>query len=278
MKPRTSLLVAALACALFLVPLGVRPAEAATVSEDLFATNSEWHRNNPNTPPAPTITINAGDTLNLTIANQDNVTHTFTFPRFSIDDNFPVLTLLQKSIVTSGLDVGKWQFWCRFHSAGTDPENHTGMIGWVEVLPAGGPDTAPPVITHTPPAGPFSVGTAIQISANVTDDVQVGAVMLNYTDVGGTSYNVTMTLQGANYVFLIPAPTAAGNITYFVYAEDTSANWAVSPTRTLAVTTQAPGGGPGGGSGTVWIVLIVLVVLFIGILLYTRMRAGRAKK
>jgi hypothetical protein len=274
MSPRAALF-ALLASAFILMPLTAMPARAAIVPEDLFAYQNDFHRNNQNTPPDPTLTVTAGDSLNLTIYNIDAVTHTFTVPHFSVDDLLPVgLIPTYRNITTSGADVGTWQFWCMFHSTGTGPENRTGMIGWIEVLPAGVPDATPPVITHTPPPGPFSVGTPIAIAANVTDNVAVTTVMLNYTDVAGVGHNVTMTLSAGDYRVTIPAPSAAGNITYFVYAEDSSGNWAVTTSHVLTVAAQSPAG----GNAALWIVGFLFILAFLGILVYVWRRGGREKK
>ncbi|MEE9116830.1 MAG: hypothetical protein V3U09_08040, partial [Thermoplasmata archaeon] len=84
-------------------------------------------------------------------------------------------------------------------------------------------DTDPPTIDHTP-VTTAQVDEVITITANVTDNVGVAGVQLNYTDVAGTSLNETMTIVEGNHSFDIPAQTSGGTITYFIWANDTNGN------------------------------------------------------
>ncbi len=88
-------------------------------------------------------------------------------------------------------------------------------------------DTTPPTISHIPVTSTI-VLDSIQIEANVTDNQQVSLVKLNFTDVGGSSHNQTMTLSRDNYTYQIPAQDSSGSMSYFVWAEDTEGNVAMT--------------------------------------------------
>ena len=85
------------------------------------------------------------------------------------------------------------------------------------------PDTEPPEIRHDAIA-PTVVGQTINITANVTDNVGVDAVYLNYAGVNGTTYNVSMQKWGGNYSYDIPGQNNTGIVEYFIWANDTSGN------------------------------------------------------
>jgi hypothetical protein len=80
------------------------------------------------------------------------------------------------------------------------------------------PDTAPPRIAHSPPAGLIYTDTTISIVATVTDDRRVQAVHLDYVDVSGVRHNETMTLQGGPYGdaygFTLPAQPSPGTVRF----------------------------------------------------------------
>lgn len=97
-----------------------------------------------------------------------------------------------------------------------------------------GADTTPPTITHTPVTTAL-VGQVTSITATVTDNSQVDSVYLNYTNVAGTNSNVSMTKSGNDYSYNIPAQTAAGTVTYFIWANDTSDNERRTPVYTITV-------------------------------------------
>jgi hypothetical protein len=119
------------------------------------------------------------------------------------------------------------------------------------------PDTTPPEIVHTAP-GAVLVGQTVTIRATVTDDGTISAVWLNYTDVGGTSHNVTMSPQAGEYRFTIPASTATGAVRYRIWAEDDAGN--VNMTPEYSFTVQA---NPTSADSTATIVALVLVVLLV---------------
>lgn len=273
-------LVLMLALTALAAPLLAPPAGAADVSFTLVAANFEWHRNNPSTPAAPTLNANAGDRLLFRIENEDLAAHTFTFPHFAVDVPIPARTAATPTITfvnvtTSAADVGTWQFWCAPHSSGTDPEGHTGMVGWVDL--AGLADSTAPTIVHTPPAGPFETGDTIPLVANVTDDIAVTLVRVNYTDVAGQSTNASMTVQAGNYTFTIPAQSEAGTVSYRLYAEDAAGNVASLGPFAVAVDEGTTPPATPAADYTLWIVVAVVVVaLLVALLLWRRSRTPKA--
>ncbi len=107
-------------------------------------------------------------------------------------------------------------------------------------------DTTPPTIIHTPITG-TPIGQSINISCQVSDNVALSEVWLNYTGVNGTNYNVSMTgwnlkkvmvsglgqtlyAQDGNYSLEIPAQNGVGVLSYFIWTNDTSDNdnWTVT--------------------------------------------------
>jgi outer membrane protein assembly factor BamB len=88
-------------------------------------------------------------------------------------------------------------------------------------------DRTAPVISHSP-FSTWSAFSPLTIQATVTDSF-LDQVRLDYTDVGSASYNVTMSPAGVDiYEYTIPAQMAAGTLTYFVWANDTSDNVAAT--------------------------------------------------
>jgi hypothetical protein len=98
-------------------------------------------------------------------------------------------------------------------------------------------DTELPLIDHTPVTS-AQVDTAITIKAEVTDNVGLNEVQLNYTDVAGASHNETMTLVEGNYTFDIPAQTSAGTVTYFIWANDTNGNVAQTVAEDITISSD----------------------------------------
>ena len=84
-------------------------------------------------------------------------------------------------------------------------------------------DITDPEINHIPIAS-ANVFNAINITANITDDIVVNFVFLNYTGVNGTNYNVSMNKWGIDYSYDIPGQASTGIIEYFIWANDTSDN------------------------------------------------------
>jgi hypothetical protein len=101
-------------------------------------------------------------------------------------------------------------------------------------------DADPPDIEHTP-VTEAGMDEAIPISANVTDNVEVDKVYLNYTDVDGDDFNVTMSKSGDTYSYDIPAQTSVGDVTYFIWANDTNGFEEWTSVNTITVSdTEAP--------------------------------------
>jgi len=95
-------------------------------------------------------------------------------------------------------------------------------------------DQQPPVITHTPPAS-VPVGVAIRVTAQVTDNVAVADVRLDFTDVSASRFNVSMGLNLTQYEIDIPGQPSPGLVTYFLWAIDGSGNVRITSTFTVAV-------------------------------------------
>ncbi len=95
------------------------------------------------------------------------------------------------------------------------------------------PDTIPPEIEHTPVTS-ANVSKIINITAQISDDVEVDSVYLNYTGIDGINHNVSMTKWASNWSYEIPDQASAGVIEYFIWANDTSGN----DNRTIEYTIQ----------------------------------------
>ncbi len=123
-------------------PLFVGSVAAKDVTHTLYALNVMWHLDSATAPEKPTITIDPGDTLRLTIINQDAFDHMFTFPYKSIDVPLGPGATIFVNITTTTSDSGKRQFYCSIpgHTSGTDP-NRDGMVGWIQI---GAPPPPPP--------------------------------------------------------------------------------------------------------------------------------------
>jgi len=100
-------------------------------------------------------------------------------------------------------------------------------------LPLGAPasnytiviDATPPEIQHTPPAQ-IEVGSGCSISAQVTDNGEVGSVFVNYTDPNGVVRNETMMYAGGNtYAYFFPPLNKTGTLYYTISAVDKVGNW-----------------------------------------------------
>ncbi|MFQ6106193.1 MAG: choice-of-anchor V domain-containing protein [Thermoplasmata archaeon] len=88
-------------------------------------------------------------------------------------------------------------------------------------------DTTPPAIIHVPVTLALANDT-INITATVTDNfalAQTDPVKLDYTNVTGSPFNVTMSSAGGgDYWLEIPAQLIEGQVTYFIWATDTQGN------------------------------------------------------
>lgn len=75
----------------------------------------------------------------------------------------------------------------------------------------------------------------VEVNALVLDDVGVETSLLFYT-YSGSTYNITMSRIGDNFVATIPALPYNTSVTYRVYAKDINQNWAASNVYTYTVT------------------------------------------
>lgn len=99
-------------------------------------------------------------------------------------------------------------------------------------------DTTPPGIAHVPIANEFE-GIPIDITATVTDNYAmnpIDPVWLNYIDVLGSTFNITMNpVGGDDYAQQIPAQPSPGTVSYFVWAIDNEGNVAMTPTYIITI-------------------------------------------
>lgn len=95
-------------------------------------------------------------------------------------------------------------------------------------------DTTPPTIQHTPVTEALK-DSSTRITALITDVDSVSEARVDYTDVLGSRYNVSMTLNGTLYEFDIPGQPQLGNLTYFIWATDPSGNAARTPSYVVIV-------------------------------------------
>ena len=91
-------------------------------------------------------------------------------------------------------------------------------------------DFDPPVIDHNAPDNAATAGPQA-ISASVTDDNDVAAVILNYRVIGDTEYKqATMRSLGGSEVYMVTLPTyetTEPGIEYYIEARDGSGNTAL---------------------------------------------------
>jgi hypothetical protein len=110
----------------------------------------------------------------------------------------------------------------------SDPTGNWGSDGGTFEIKG---DPVPPVIadvTVDPPSQ--ALGGAVNVSANVTDDVAVGGVWIDLTDPGGAPFlNATMAYDAASGRYYYNATYAVpGTWSFILSANDTSDNWATS--------------------------------------------------
>ncbi len=89
----------------------------------------------------------------------------------------------------------------------------------------------PPIIVHSPVVSAL-LGNSINVVADVSDDGQVGEVLLYYKDVGSSVYSyVTMSKipSTSTYMGTIPAQSMIGYVDYYIWANDTKGNSATHP-------------------------------------------------
>ena len=98
-------------------------------------------------------------------------------------------------------------------------------------------DSLPPQISgvmETP--DPQDVGGLVNITAAVTDNVQVGGVWANMTLPGGAYFNASMTRIGVTNTYYFEQPYGTlGTFAYRVVAEDSSGNWAAPSSSSFSI-------------------------------------------
>ncbi len=114
-------------------------------------------------------------------------------------------------------------------------DNWNSSSGTFEIV-----DTTPPVIQHSP-TGTIRVGQILNVTAIITDNYMLQEVRLNYTNVVGTNFNVTMLSAGGDeYYYEVPMQPNPGTLTYFIWAVDTSDNPAWTQMYTTTVLQNRP--------------------------------------
>jgi uncharacterized protein (TIGR03382 family) len=125
-----------------------------------------------------------------------------------------------------------------FYATATDDSDNLGISDTRSVSVNVAPDvTAPSISVSAVPNGQ-PAGTAVTVSATVTDDRGITSVTLRYRAQGGTIFtNLAMTGVGPVYSAQIPAGSVnVPGLEYQVSATDTSANSATSTTFAFTVT------------------------------------------
>ena len=101
-------------------------------------------------------------------------------------------------------------------------------------------DNEPPtVVINTPQNTSYNVGTVPQINTTVNDDVGVDTVVAEIHYANGTIENITLTLQGGNYINNTPLNFPVGTHTIVIYANDTSGNLNNTENVTFTVTSSS---------------------------------------
>jgi outer membrane protein assembly factor BamB len=128
--------------------------------------------------------------------------------------------------------VGAYQYKVSAVDSSGNWETNTGIFQTTE--------SVPPSIEHTPRAT-WPVTVALNITANVTDNILVQEVKLDYTDVDGVRRNVSMAVVTADeYSYEVAGQPHAGSISYYIWAVDGSLNGVRSQTYTTSIIERVP--------------------------------------
>ena len=110
-----------------------------------------------------------------------------------------------------------------FHAVDTS-DNWASTAEAALAVEATSSDNEPPAITDTTTGVPLS-GMAFTFSANVTDNVGVAGVYVEYWFDSGDHNNISMANTGSGWKYSITVPAGVNRLHYTLSARDTSANW-----------------------------------------------------
>jgi len=132
---------------------------------------------------------------------------------------------------TSYFKVGTYTFTVFAFDSSNNCDSFSGQF---EII-----DTASPTISVISSPSSSLTNQSNKIFVYVSDNGGVSEIRINYVDVNGMKHNETMSLiDGIYYSFSIPAQTSEGTIMYFIWANDTSGNSAI--TNEYTITINAP--------------------------------------
>jgi hypothetical protein len=97
---------------------------------------------------------------------------------------------------------------------------------------------SPTIWSVTNVTRPPNYNESVLIEANVTGDVQVDTVILNYSD--GTTWFIVMMIKGEVYNATIPSLPWNTHVSYSVRANDISGNWSISELHGYTVADYDP--------------------------------------
>jgi len=170
----------------------------------------------------PAVSINVGGNINITVNVTDDVEVDKVYLNYTIVDGNYYNISMNKNHNNwsydipgqSNIGVVSYFIWAN-DTSGND--NQT-TVYQIQIN-----DFIKPEIEHTPITS-TNISDAINITAQITDDIEVDSVYLNFTDVNGINHNVSMIKWNGNWSYEIPEQSSAGSIEYFIWCNDTSGN------------------------------------------------------
>ncbi len=130
---------------------------------------------------------------------------------------------------------GYYQFRTRaWDNASNQELEHDGNDTWIRKASPTQQDTIPPRITDLTSETP-TTGDGFAFTANVSDDVGVATVWINYWFDSGSPNNVSMIKSGDNWTYDLDVTSDATVLHYNYRAKDDSSNWATTADYTLDV-------------------------------------------
>ncbi|MGQ0796478.1 MAG: plastocyanin/azurin family copper-binding protein [Methanobacteriota archaeon] len=221
-----TLLVTFLVISALVLPLAPRAA-SASVSFTLKAIQAGWNLGEPG-GANPTLTVNAGDTVTVTIEWVDSVHNWALYPPGTTDAGVSLGSpnALERTNLVSGpgetssvtftiTQPGTYEYFCEIHPVS--------MHGQLVVSGTPG-DTSPPVVSAVlaTPSSQVPAG-AVNVTATITDDTGVAAASAHVVG-PGFNQNLTLTRVGASTWFVNRTYAAAGTYAVTVWASDASGN------------------------------------------------------